>query len=285
MTDFGDYDDDDGYDETDYTATPRAGSPWLLELADVCRAAGLRVLEYDGWETRARSSGAIADLMGVVVHHTASDTTPQNDADYIARYADAAPIAQLFLDRDGVVWVIAAGAANHAGKGGPYTTSAGVIPLDSANTRTIGIEAANTGVGEPWPTVQTDAYVRLVAALCDAYGLTVRDVLLHATWAETRKIDPAGPSPWASGSATWNLEAFRTSVAEVDTEGDEPLTDDDFERIRAIVRDELNTGAAYGSGGDPAYPSAWAETNAKQARSVQELINRTGGPPAEWLTS
>jgi N-acetyl-anhydromuramyl-L-alanine amidase AmpD len=185
-------------------------SLWLLDLADVIRAAGLPVVEYSGWTTRARSSGGFpaGQPTGIVVHHTASSTSPGNDAAYIAENADVAPISQLLLDRTGTVTVIAAGAANHAGSGGPWRG----IPPDQANTHTIGIEASNNGVGEPWPQAQTDAYITLVAALASRYEIDVANVITHHEWAPSRKIDPAGPSPWAAGKATWPGNAFRTSV-------------------------------------------------------------------------
>jgi hypothetical protein len=47
--------------------------------------------------------------------------------------------------RDGAVWLIAAGAANTAGKGGPLTLSRGTVPLDSGNSTTWAWEVANGG--------------------------------------------------------------------------------------------------------------------------------------------
>ena len=56
-------------------------------------------------------------------------------------------MANLYLDRGGTWWVLAAGATNTNGKGGPW----GPIPANSANSRVIGIEAGNNGIGEPGP--------------------------------------------------------------------------------------------------------------------------------------
>ena len=113
------------------------------------------------------------------------------------------PVGALFLARDGRVTVGAAGATNCQGKGGPWDLSTGQIPKDQGNAYGIAIEAANAGTGEPWPAAQTDAYVIACRALCDAYGLAYGDVLSHWEWCEPscpgRKIDPAGPSPWATG--------------------------------------------------------------------------------------
>lgn len=209
---FGDADARDAIDAVDYGPQVSGASTgrYLTDLADVLRAAGLPVHEYGDWQHRARSSGGYAsgEPHVVIVHHTASVADPDDDAYYIAEGSDIAPIANLLLDRTGVWWVLAAGACNHAGSGGPR----GDVPVDSCNTRSIGVEAANAGTGEPWPKVQTDSYVAGVAALIRHYGIHVGDCWGHVEWTD-RKIDPAGPSPWAAGAATWDLDAFRGSVA------------------------------------------------------------------------
>src|SRR5690606_7921464 len=113
----------------------------------------------------------------------------------------------------------AAGATNTQGKGGPVWTSRGVIPVDAGNRYMFSIEAGNNGVGEPWPKAQTDAYVLLCCAVLDCVNcetpgakLGAGDIFAHFEWAPTRKIDPAGPSPWATGAAKWNMDAFRGAV-------------------------------------------------------------------------
>jgi len=144
-------------------------------------------------------------------HHTASNPSSdgQSDVNYMVSGSDAAPVANLYLSRSGKVWVMAGGATNTNGSG---SDPCGHTPTDSMNTHAIGIEAANNGVGEPWPTVQQDVYVRLVHALCDHYAIPVGRVHSHFEWAPTRKIDPAGSSRYASGSNMWNMDGFRGDV-------------------------------------------------------------------------
>jgi hypothetical protein len=120
--------------------------------------------------------------------------------------------------------VLAAGATNTNGKGGPLDG----VPADSMNTHAIGVEA-NGGYGEAWPTVQTDSYTRGVAALMAHYRID--HCRAHFEWAPDRKIDPAGPSPWATGNASWNMDAFRADL----NGGDMPLSDDDVRRIADAV--------------------------------------------------
>jgi hypothetical protein len=191
---------------------------YLTDLAAVAAGAGLTVHEEAGWQTRGRSSGGYSTgPVGIVIHHTASPASwdGQKDVDYCTYQSDIRPICGLYLSRSGAVWVCAAGATNHAGSGGPV----GPVPQDGANSRMIGIEAGNAGTGaETWPTAQQDAYLTLVRALQAAYHLDPVLTIAHHEWVAPppttgRKIDPAGPSAWATGSASWDMTAFRSDVA------------------------------------------------------------------------
>ena len=173
----------------------------------VVAGAGLKVLTWEGWQHRSRSSGGFNGVYGLVVHHTASSTSWENDWSYCVNASDG-PVANMLLGRDGTVGIHAAGASNHAGKGGgssggggaPWYCSRGQVPPDSANSYAIGIEAQNDGVGELWSPVMVDAYERLVAALCTAYGLRIdTDVVAHREWTPNRKIDPWGGSSPTAG--------------------------------------------------------------------------------------
>lgn len=192
------------------------GAIWLGSLPQVLLGAGLNVDVYPGWETRSRSTGGYDALLGIQVHHTASNAAPASDMGYMWLNAPTKPIGALYLARDGRWTVGAAGATNTSGLGGPLATSRGTIPLDAANRYVISIEAANRGDGEIWPDVQLDSYVRGVAALSKAYfgGVikTAGDVHAHHEWAPTRKTDPAGQSWYASGRNKWNMTAFRGDV-------------------------------------------------------------------------
>jgi hypothetical protein len=199
------------------------GSRYLTDLADVMRRAGLTVVEQSGWQKRARGSGGYDSgrPWGVMWHHTASPSSwdGRKDADYITTGDSDAPLANLYIDRSGAVWVCAAGATNTNGKGGPFTGwSKGTVPADSMNTYAIGIELGNAGTGEPWPECQTDAAFAASIACSSAYGLKVDDVCSHNVWAPTRKIDPATASavmgPWSprssTSSGTWHLEDIKS---------------------------------------------------------------------------
>lgn len=269
------------------------GNLWIPDAADWLRAAGLEVVEYPGWLTRSRSSGGFDDILAIGLHHDASaiGRSGQRAADAHWRDHEFRPVGNFSLDRDGVWWVGAAGASNTQGKGGPYRCSRGTIPLDQGNRYTIAIEAANNGVGEPWPADQQDSYVRGVAALIvglrdqgayDAAARRHRPILLdplvddiaHFEWAPTRKIDPAGPSRWADMGdryMRWQMDEFRTDAAEQvaalshPTDPDPEEDDDMVEYIRTPPTGSPKgwpffyvRGAAirYADGADVAYAKA-----------------------------
>ncbi|MDA3643771.1 N-acetylmuramoyl-L-alanine amidase [Saccharopolyspora indica] len=162
----------------------------LTNLADILRGAGLRVIEQPGWKTRGH--GPMGKVEGVLWHHTAgarSGNYPSLAVVERGRPGLAGPLANLGLARDGTWIVIAAGVAWHAGNG-VYPG----VPRNGGNRHLIGVEAENTGTGEPWSPAQLDSYRRGTAALLRAFGLGSERAIGHKEYATPRgrKIDPAG---------------------------------------------------------------------------------------------
>jgi hypothetical protein len=212
------------------------GSRYLDGMADMLRAFGVAVVEVDhmsggtivegkAWQRRARGSGGFDGdkPWAICWHHTASNpgTSAESNVAYGTFNSDNAPVMNLYLHDDGVVYVCAGGATNTEGKGGPLSVSKGTIPLDAANTYCIGVEAGNSGVGEPWPQVQIDAYHVLSLALAEWLGLDLgRDVITHHQWTPPRKIDPATAAAvqgaWRPGSitssGTWSDDDIRAEA-------------------------------------------------------------------------
>jgi N-acetylmuramoyl-L-alanine amidase len=192
------------------------GERYLTDLADICRRAGYPVVEVDGWPTRARGSGGYnpGKPDHLVVHHTASGPSSDGwpDVNYCTYGDDDAPLCNLYLSRDGTIYVCAGGATNTNGSG---SDPCGIVADDSMNSSAIGIEAGNDGVGETWPDDQLVAYQRLCAVLCDGYGIAVDRIHAHWEWAPTRKSDPAGPPRPYDHGISWDMEAFRDDVADV----------------------------------------------------------------------
>ena len=116
------------------------------------------------------------------------------------------PLSQFWLSRTGVIHVVAAG---RCWQNAPSTS-----PFHE-NHNSIGIEAENDG-SAPWPTVQLDAYKRLCAALCKAYGLPVARVKGH------KEVNTAKPDPHSI-----NMAAFRAEVARLISGEDDDVSAQD----------------------------------------------------------
>jgi hypothetical protein len=157
----------------------------LTDLADACRKSGLKVVEIDGWKTRGH--GDFLGVNSIVLHHTATPKSAAGDYPSLRIVRDGrpdlrGPLSQVGLGRSGTVYVIAAGVAYHAGPT--------FFPRQD-NWHSIGIEAEHDGIGQ-WSMVQHAAYVRLVAALAEHYGIPLSNVQGHKEVAKPlgRKIDP-----------------------------------------------------------------------------------------------
>lgn len=169
--------------------------PYLTDLADACRASGLKVVEIGGWQHRGHAS--FRGVTAIVPHHTAGPArgeAPSLNVVTHGRPGLSGPLSQIVLGRSGTVYVVAAGVAWHAGR---------TWHTWQDNYHSIGIEAEATG-RDPWPAVQYDAYVRLARALADHYRVPYGRVVAHKEVAKPagRKIDP-----------NFDMGAFRNAVA------------------------------------------------------------------------
>ncbi|NIH72203.1 N-acetylmuramoyl-L-alanine amidase [Auritidibacter ignavus] len=164
-------------------------------LARVARKTGYPVVEVKGW--KRRGYGQMSGARSVMCHHTAGPRNgnyPSLGVVRDGRPGIPGPLAHYGLGRDGTIYVIAAGRANHAGK---------VSHTNYTNSYSIGIEAENTGRGEQWGSAQMDAYVKLCAELCKEFRLDMSRVIGHkeAAVPRGRKVDP-----------TFNMTTFRNAV-------------------------------------------------------------------------
>lgn len=174
-----------------------------MRLTDLARLAdtkyGLRVRFEDGWKTHGASGGAqMSRVSGVLWHHDVSPrkgTYPLRTMLRNGRAGLSGPLCHIGFDRDGTVWVIGAGKANHAGKG-----SVPGVPRNTGNTRLIGIEMTSAGTRPwDWTAAQLAAMPLLGAALSDIYGLSSSQHWGHMEYSSTGKIDPAGLPGGMSG--------------------------------------------------------------------------------------
>lgn len=211
-------------------------------LAEVLRAAGLRVNEYPG--AYDRGHGDFGNIWGVVCHHTGSyGESPRG----IAEHPDLGLASQLFLDRNGVYTLCGVGIAWHAGQG-----SWPGIPTNNANSYTIGIEAANDGGGAPgkphrgrhddgsviWSDAQYDAYVRGVAAILKHLGQPASHAIGHKEWAG------AAQGKWDPGAIDMNI--FRQDVQRVMGEADLAAEGDDDMQLTDTITDAYGNKVSVG---------------------------------------
>lgn len=204
----------------------------LIEFAAVeaAKRAKARVVFVDGWRTRGSST---FNPQGVVDHHDAS-STGSGDAGALntiihGRSDLPGPLGNYQLGRDGTIYVVAAGRANHAGSGGWRGLT--------GNSSVIGIEAANNGIGEPWPDSQMLSYRWLNYFLVQGLRKSEEMICAHKEWAPTRKPDPRG--------APWNdMDAYRHSVADlpyVTTQQEDDLKQDERQWLAEIHTAAMQT--------------------------------------------
>lgn len=176
-----------------------------MNLAEALRAEGLTVNEISGWQTRGRP-GSLRPL-GCVAHHTAG--TKSLNLIINGRVGLAGPLANIHLEKSGVVNLVAAGRCNHAGRGSsevldrlrrhlPPRGDAGALGLvDDADGNGVlfGIEVENLGDGsDPYPSEQIEALVKICSAVCRFYGFAPHACIFHREWSR-RKPDMSWRGP------------------------------------------------------------------------------------------
>lgn len=177
-----------------------AGGLYVPWYADAARWAGLPVTVVPGQETRGH--GGMRALEIVTGHHTgtpdsAAGDYPSRNVVTNGRAGLAGPLCNLGLGRTGMVYVVAAGCAWHAGA----SAFAGFTDL---NDEAVGIEAEDNGDGK-WSPAMLRAYPRLVAGLLHYMRRGVDRYCSHRTCAVPagRKPDPAGISDaWMRAEAS-----------------------------------------------------------------------------------
>jgi hypothetical protein len=179
-------------------------------LVNALRAEGCRVVTVDQWRTHNRNhKGPWGPIHGVMVHHTVSKGDQASvDLCYDGYEGLPGPLCQGVIGKDGTVYVISAGRANHAGGGDPNVLAAvkderynatppkpqvGNAAGIDGNRYFYGWECVNLGDGkDPWPAAQVEAIVRASAAVCRVYRWTEKSVIGHKEWSRD-KSDPRGP--------------------------------------------------------------------------------------------
>jgi len=208
-------------------ATPLTPDQWLRIL----KAEGVRVVEYPGWRTRERddeTGKAFGPVRMFLNHHTAG----HNSRDLVAKNGVPglpAPLAHVYLAKDGTATMCSAGRANHAGMMAAnayasFRDEKTTHPAPDRRTGTIdgndvayGLEAENLGDGKDvYPRAQYDAWVRINAAVCRYHGWTAESCAGHLETSIEGKVDPRGPVEGygTRGKFAFSMRQFRADVAE-----------------------------------------------------------------------
>lgn len=221
---------------------------YQLWLAAVARGTGREVIEVDGWGTRGEY---MFDPKGVMFHHTGSpslsDTAALNTVIY-GRSDLIGPLSNYYVSRSGVIYVVAAGEANHAGEGS-------WPGIGSGNDSFIGNEVEHRGLAsDPWPAEQLKSVELLHAAVLKHLGYKAATtnvssgiLLGHKEWAPLRKIDPI----------SINMSVHRATVTDLIQNGESTVGEDML-------------GLELGEPGEPAKNySEWGVT-------LQRMLNHRG---------
>ena len=190
---------------------------YQIGLPEALARRGVWVEVVPGWQSRGSST---FDPRGAVSHWTAGPKAgdrPSLKVCTVGRLDLPGPLCNVFLTRAGTAVVVAAGRANHAGKGGWKGLS--------GNSTVFGTEAESSGDGD-WTDAQRKAYPRVNAAYCDLVGFGPDMLCGHHEWAPDRKID----------IRDWPMPAMRASVAAI-LEDDMPSADE----VAQAVLDKLHS--------------------------------------------
>lgn len=239
---------------------------WLTDLADVIRAnTSLEVIEEPGWKTRGH--GPMTSLEAIVLHHTAAPASAYKTNPYpsLKTVRDGrnlgrpdelrGPLAQLGLQRDCKVRVIAAGLCYHAGV---------VRASWMSNGHTLGIEAEHDGVS-PWDPDMYAAYVELVAGLERGYRPA------HGALGHKEVCAPPG----RKSDPNFNMDPFRAAVAADTTPKDDDMAGEGPAILAALNKFIASEANRYSDLKDTI--TQWSETkdNARQAALEAQLTALT----------
>lgn len=238
---------------------------YVNDLAQVLRNAGLVVYEVAGWQ--GNNHGSLNSVRAIVCHHTggsANGNAPSLNTVVNGRPDLKGPLSNLFLARNGDIYVVSSGVCWHAGN----TIDDSVY----GNSNSLGIEAENTGTGEVWPNVQVVAYAKMCAALVKAYNIPVARVVGHKEICvpRGRKIDPA--------NLPGDMAGFRNLVQQYVTGAvNVPDYDEEYEMLAKAAQDDYITIPVNGKTNLFIAPSMGRNVDIIELFSVGDTRGASGG--------
>jgi hypothetical protein len=194
-----------------------------MDLAKIFTSAGLKYVEHGNWRARVRPGTFTPE--GAMVHHTASsDLAATLKVVTYGRPDLIGPLCNVLVDHTGLLHLISAGRANHAGMGSSKVLAhmkQGQPPKGTArqlgykddivgNGLFVGFEVLSTGKAtDPLPQAAWVATAKATAAICRYLKHpTPARVIGHAEWT-SRKPDPQfGRGP----DAHINMDRLRQAI-------------------------------------------------------------------------
>ncbi|WP_200302217.1 N-acetylmuramoyl-L-alanine amidase [Streptomyces adelaidensis] len=274
-------------------ATP----PTAATFAALLRAEGVTVVEVGDWEDHNRNHmGPWGPVHGVMFHHTVTSGSARTVAMCRDGYAGLpGPLCHGVITKDGRVYLVGYGRANHAGLGDDDVLRAVIaeraLPADDeantdGNRHFYGFECENLGDGEdPWPAAQLLAIERVAAAVVRHHGWGAASAFRHLDW-QPGKVDPKGinwpamqkrvasrlgssvpvPSPPAPSTPTVSLGKLRAAARSDPQKASTPVSYKGVITVEAALVDRGLLAARYSDGHwgtktTPAY-AAWQRSEA-----------------------
>jgi hypothetical protein len=266
-------------------AEPGTAADFLAAL----RRFGVNVAEVRGWRAHNRddeTGKTFGPLRGVMMHHTAGVSKGAVDFCRNGSSELPGPLCHGVIAKDGKVFLVGWGRANHAGGGDPDVLDAvkderhplprpnvhdGSPGAVDGNDAFIGFECVNEGDGiDPWPDVQLDAMQRAAAATCWLYGWSARSVLRHMDWSDW-KSDPRGVD-WVKfqDAVQQLLDAERTDTEPQATEEPSGPPVVSLKHVVAAARR------------DPSAPQG-ATTHKAEVLLVERALSQLGWLHSSWV--
>ncbi|MFJ1700348.1 N-acetylmuramoyl-L-alanine amidase [Streptomyces sp. NPDC088252] len=254
-------------------ATPLTADQQLAAFKN----AGCKVVEYKDWRTHNRNhKGPWGPVHGVVIHHTVTEGTANSVALCYNGHSELpGPLCHTVGAKDGTLYMVGCGRANHAGLGdagvhNAVIAEAAKLPVDreantDGNRYFYGIELINLGNGkDPWPEAQVDAAARWAAALCRKHGWSAKSVIGHKEW-QPGKIDP-----------TFDMNAFRARVQRILDEAEPAKPFPPKPKPKSIVDLSRLISAAKNDPPKKGTPVSYAGVRGVEDALVKEgLLNKT----------
>lgn len=233
-------------------ATPMTSTQAVTQL----KKWAIKYVEIPGWATHNRAGhGAWGPVNGFIWHHTGADVTDARAYAAGTLYNGLSdlpgPLCHFSIGKDGTVYLVGWGRANHAGGGDPavlqhvinedYTgqlhpTRGNSNGVDG-NAHFYGVEIQYSG-GHQMADAQYAAARRLSAAILDFHGWSEKSVIAHGEWSSD-KWDPGYAPGKIMAMPAVRADVKATLTAGPTQEDDVALTTDDINKVAAAVYTKL----------------------------------------------